>query len=56
MTAPSVSYHLKVLREAGLVRTTRRGTQICYSVDPAGLAEVTAALASIAPTAVQAAG
>jgi ArsR family transcriptional regulator len=53
---PTISQHLKVLREAGLVRTMRRGTQICYSVDPAGLAIATTALASIAPAAVQAAG
>lgn len=34
---PTVSQHLKVLREAGLVHTRRRGTQICYSIDPAGV-------------------
>jgi ArsR family transcriptional regulator, arsenate/arsenite/antimonite-responsive transcriptional repressor len=51
---PTISQHLKVLRDAGLVRTRRRGTQICYSVDPAGLATVTAAIASLgsAPAAV----
>jgi ArsR family transcriptional regulator len=53
---PTISQHLKVLRDAGLVRTMRRGTQICYSVDPAGRAGATVALASIAPAAVQAAG
>lgn len=46
---PTISQHLKVLREAGLVRTRRRGTQICYSVDPAGLAAVTAAVAALTP-------
>jgi ArsR family transcriptional regulator len=35
---PTVSQHLRVLREAGLVTTQRRGTQICYSLDPAALA------------------
>jgi len=29
---PTVSHHLKVLREAGLVRSERRGTWIWYSV------------------------
>lgn len=29
---PTVSHHLKVLREAGLVTSTRRGTNIWYSV------------------------
>jgi ArsR family transcriptional regulator len=52
---PTISQHLKVLREAGLVRTTRRGTQICYSVDLAGVAAVTAALASITPAPARAA-
>jgi ArsR family transcriptional regulator len=44
---PTISQHLKVLREAGLVRTRRRGNQICYSVDPAGLAAVSAAVAAL---------
>ena len=29
---PTVSHHLKVLREAGLVSATRRGTNVLYSV------------------------
>jgi ArsR family transcriptional regulator, arsenate/arsenite/antimonite-responsive transcriptional repressor len=45
---PTISQHLKVLREAGLVRTRRRGNQICYSVDPAGLTAVSAAVAALA--------
>jgi ArsR family transcriptional regulator len=44
---PTISQHLKVLREAGLVRTRRRGTQICYSVDPAGLAAVASTVAAL---------
>jgi ArsR family transcriptional regulator len=51
---PTISQHLKVLREAGLVHTRRRGTQICYSIDPAGVVATTKALASIAPSAVSA--
>ncbi len=34
VSQPTVSEHLRVLREAGLVTTKRRGTQICYSLDP----------------------
>ena|SRR5215475_3884082 len=34
---PTISQHLKVLREAGLVHTRRCGTQICYSIDPGHL-------------------
>lgn len=47
VSQPTISQHLKVLRDAGLVTTRRRGTQICYSLDPGAvesLAEVVAAL------------
>ena len=40
ISQPAVSQHLKVLREAGLVTTRRDGTQILYSLDPAGIREV----------------
>lgn len=33
VTAPTVSYHLRVLREAGLVHRVRRGTSIHYQAD-----------------------
>ena len=37
LSQPTVSHHLKVLREAGLVITERRGRWIHYRPDPAGL-------------------
>jgi ArsR family transcriptional regulator, arsenate/arsenite/antimonite-responsive transcriptional repressor len=40
VSQPTVSQHLRVLREAGLVTTRRRGTQICYSLDADALAAV----------------
>jgi DNA-binding transcriptional ArsR family regulator len=40
MTAPAISQHLKVLREAGLVRVRAEGQHRIYSLDPGGLAEV----------------
>lgn len=46
---PTISEHLKVLREAGLVHTRRRGTQICYSVQPGSLAYLEQVLASLQP-------
>jgi ArsR family transcriptional regulator, arsenate/arsenite/antimonite-responsive transcriptional repressor len=49
VSQPTVSQHLRVLRETGLVRTRRQGTQICYSADPGALAEVEAALAALRP-------
>lgn len=40
ITRPGVSRHLRVLREAGLVRARGEGQRRLYSVDPAPLAEV----------------
>jgi len=45
MTAPSVSYHLKVLREAGLISSERRGTWVYYRVEPAVMARMSTVLA-----------
>ncbi len=44
---PTISQHLKVLREAGLVVTERRGTQICYSLAPAASRELETFLAGL---------
>ena len=40
VTRPAVSQHLKVLREAGLIRERRSGARHIYSVELAGLAEL----------------
>jgi DNA-binding transcriptional ArsR family regulator len=45
MTAPAVSQHLKLLREAGLVNVRRDAQRRIYTLDPAGLAELDAWLA-----------
>ena len=37
VSRPAVSQHLKVLKQAGLVREERRGAQHIYEIDPAGL-------------------
>jgi DNA-binding transcriptional ArsR family regulator len=37
VTRPAVSQHLKVLKEAGLVRDQQRGTRRLYSLDPDGV-------------------
>ncbi|HTU75382.1 MAG TPA: metalloregulator ArsR/SmtB family transcription factor [Trebonia sp.] len=44
MTAPSVSYHLKILREAGLISSERRGTWVYYRVNPGVMARMSAVL------------
>ncbi len=45
VTAPSVSYHLKLLREAGLISSERRGTWVYYRVNPDVLARMSGVLA-----------
>jgi DNA-binding transcriptional ArsR family regulator len=37
VSRPAVSQHLRVLREAGLVRDVQAGTRRIYSLDPDGL-------------------
>jgi len=44
LTGPTISHHLKVLREAGLVDSDRRGTWVYYRLIPAGLAVLSALL------------
>jgi DNA-binding transcriptional ArsR family regulator len=40
ISQPAVSQHLRVLREARLVRVEKRGQQRIYHLNPAGLAEL----------------
>jgi ArsR family transcriptional regulator, arsenate/arsenite/antimonite-responsive transcriptional repressor len=35
LTQPTISHHLKVLREAGIITSERRGTWVYYRLDPA---------------------
>jgi ArsR family transcriptional regulator, arsenate/arsenite/antimonite-responsive transcriptional repressor len=51
VSQPTISVHLKVLREAGLVTSKRIGTTICYSIAPGQLARLGARLAQMAATA-----
>ncbi len=46
---PTVSHHLKALREAGLVESERRGTWVWYRVVPERLEALRGALAAPAP-------
>lgn len=43
---PTVSHHLKVLREAGLITSEKRGVNVWYGVVPAALEGLRSALAS----------
>ena len=44
VTPPTVSYHLRILREAGLISAERRGTWVYYRVNPAVMARMSAVL------------
>ena len=46
LTQPTISHHLKVLREAGLLECERRGTWVYYRVVPSALAQLSAVLGS----------
>jgi ArsR family transcriptional regulator len=46
----SVSHHLKLLKDAGLVTSVRRGTWGYYSLAPDARARLEAALALVLPT------
>jgi len=49
VSQPTISGHLRVLRNAGLVTTRRRGTQIFYALDPAALRELRGFLSELTP-------
>ncbi len=53
VSQPTVSEHLRVLREAGLVTTRRRGTQICYSLDPSAVRKINSMLGALQPAKVR---
>ena len=42
VSRPAVSQHLKVLKEAGLVREERDGARRIYEIDPKGLGQLRA--------------
>ncbi|HEX6932685.1 MAG TPA: metalloregulator ArsR/SmtB family transcription factor [Streptosporangiaceae bacterium] len=44
LTQPTISHHLKVLREAGIITSERRGTWVYYRLVPAALEQMAAVL------------
>lgn len=44
LSGPTISHHLKVLRESGLITGQRRGTWVYYRVHPEVLARLSAVL------------
>ncbi|WP_313555110.1 metalloregulator ArsR/SmtB family transcription factor [Miniimonas arenae] len=55
LSQPTVSHHLKVLREVGVLTSTRRGTWVWYSITPAYRGAVTTLLDTFAPAVLEAA-
>jgi ArsR family transcriptional regulator len=49
VSQPTISHHLKTLRDAGLVKVSRRGVWAFYAVDPGGLALLRDAPTELAP-------
>jgi len=56
VSQPTISAHLKVLREAGLVTTQRKGATICYTLVAARLGALAGQLGAMAATAPSAPG
>lgn len=50
VSQPTISHHLKTLREAGLVTVSRRGIWAYYAAAPEGWESAQAALALLEPT------
>jgi ArsR family transcriptional regulator, arsenate/arsenite/antimonite-responsive transcriptional repressor len=44
LSAPTISHHLKVLRQSGLITAQRRGTWIYYRTSPDAIARISAVL------------
>jgi ArsR family transcriptional regulator len=49
LNQPTVSHHLKLLRDADLVTAERRGTWVYYALAPTARARISAALGSAFP-------
>lgn len=50
LSGPTISHHLRVLREAGLVDSDRRGTWVFYRARPEALRQLEALLRVAGPT------
>ena len=44
MSQPAISHHLKILRQAGVVRDTREGKWIYYSLNPTSISLISTVL------------
>lgn len=49
LSQPTISHHLRLMREAGVVVTEQRGTWVYYSVAPETVMQMTSAFAQLLP-------
>jgi len=49
LNQPTVSHHLRILREAGLVTCERRGTWVYYQLAPDALERIDSAIDAVLP-------
>jgi len=56
LSQPTISHHLKVLRQADLVNVSRRGVWAYYAANPRGLAALQVSLEELTPLRLSAAG
>lgn len=56
LTQPTISHHLKVLRQGGLITVSRRGVWAYYAADPRGLALLRGTLDDLVPEPLAATG
>lgn len=49
VSQPTVSHHLKVLREAGVVTSERRGSQVYYRLAPVAIGRLSAMARELVP-------
>jgi ArsR family transcriptional regulator len=49
VSQPTISHHLKVLREAGLITVSRQGVWAYYAADPRGVGRLQAVVGDLAP-------
>ena len=47
VSQPTIAHHLRTLREAGLITTTRQGVWAYYAVDPSGFGRVAGLLSGM---------
>ena len=51
LAQPTVSHHLRILREAGVVRADRRGTWAYYALEPAAIERLARLVRELTPSA-----